>query len=342
MKEAPKKINVVPFPELRQDPVSGDWILISQKRSLRPDQFEGEEEREIFPKKDCPFEDPQASGNGPFMIRIPADTRKEWTMQLIPNKYPAVSTYGKTSIEKYGPYQVAAAIGYHDVLITRDHFNNFPKLSPADAFNVFKVFQERYLQVARDRRIAYVSIFHNWGPKAGASIFHPHYQIISIPVIPSDVAHSLAGSTRFMKKNHRCVHCDLISFERKEKKRIIFENESAVAFTPFVSREPLEFRVFPKKHLPYFEDTPDKEMKLVVQVLHKSLSLFEKKFRNVDYNFFIHTAPIKNKRKYGHYHWHIEIQPKINISAGFELSTGIEITALDPNEAAMVIRGKKK
>jgi UDPglucose--hexose-1-phosphate uridylyltransferase len=94
--------------------------------------------------------------------------------------------------------------------------------------------------------------------------------------------------------------------------------------------------------MPFFEDTPEKELRLIVQALHKSINLFEKRFKNTDYNFFIHTAPTRDKKKYGHYHWHIEIQPKISIPAGFELGTGIEITVVDPNEAAAFIRGNKK
>jgi len=337
-----KKKQTQASPELREDLVSGDWILIAPGRSNRPDQFVVKEERKIAPIDTCPFEDPQASGNAPALIRIPADTGKDWEIQLIPNKYPAVSVDGKLTDGHHGPYPVRSGVGYHDVLITRDHFKNFAEISPEKAFLVFKTFQERYREVAKDKRIAYISIFHNWGPKAGASLFHPHYQIISIPVIPPDVGHSLEGSTRYLKKNKRCVHCDIIGFEIAEKKRIIFENKEAVVFTPFVSREPFEFRVFPKKHMPFFEDTPEKELRLIVQALHKSINLFEKRFKNTDYNFFIHTAPTRDKKKYGHYHWHIEIQPKISIPAGFELGTGIEITVVDPNEAAAFIRGNKK
>jgi UDPglucose--hexose-1-phosphate uridylyltransferase len=337
-----KKIDTdIPRPELREDLVSGDWILIAPGRSNRPDQFVVKEERASTPIKGCPFEDPQASGNAPAIIRVPEDLKKDWVVQLIPNKYPAVSVEGEASVGKHGPYEVRPGVGYHDVLITRDHFKNFPGLSPKDALLVFKTLQERYRQVAKDKRIAYVSMFHNWGPKAGASLFHPHYQVISIPVIPPDVGHSLAGSTRYLKKNKRCVHCDIIKFELDERKRVIFENEEAIVFTPFVSREPFEMRVFPKKHRPFFEDTPEDELRLIVQALHKALALFEKRFKNVDYNFFIHTAPIKDKKKYDHYHWHIEVQPKMSIPAGFELGTGIEITVVDPDEAAAFIRGKK-
>ena len=130
----------------------------------------------------------------------------------------------------------------------------------------------------------------------------------------------------------------MIKFEQKEKKRIIFENESAIAFAPYISRSPFEIRIFPKKHLPYFENTYDKEMSAVVEALQKTLGSFKKNLKDPDYNFFIHTSPIKDKENYGHYHWHIEVIPHLAIRAGFELGTGLEINTVDPDEAAKILR----
>ena len=130
----------------------------------------------------------------------------------------------------------------------------------------------------------------------------------------------------------------MIDWELKEKKRIIFENNGAVAFTPYVSRTPFEVRIFPKKHLPYFENTYDHDMEYVVEALQKSLRIIEKRLGDPDYNFFIHTAPVQNKENYRHYHWHIEITPIISIRGGFELGTGIEINDVDPDAAAKILK----
>ena len=127
--------------------------------------------------------------------------------------------------------------------------------------------------------------------------------------------------------------------EIKAKKRIVYQNKDAVVFAPFVSREPFELRIFPKKHLPYFEDTDDVTMKHIVEALQKALLLLEVQLHDPDYNFFIHTAPLENKKKFGHYHWHIEIQPKTSIAAGFELGTGVEVNVVDPDDAAAMLRG---
>src|SRR3989344_2484586 len=324
--------------ELRQDIVSGDWIVISPKRKKGHTEIKKRKEKRIkAPVKNCPFENPQESGNNKPILTY--SNKKGWTMQIIQNKYPAFSHEKKCSrLYKSGPYQIMDAIGRHDLVITRSHDRNFPHLKKHEAEALFFAFVDYYKSLINDPCLSYVSIYHNWGTKAGASVYHPHYQIIVLPIIPPDVGHSLKGSLNYFYKHKECVHCRMIKWEKKEKKRIIYENEDAIVFAPFISREPFELRVFPKKHFPYFEDTPVKDLKKVVEALQIALMRIEKKLSDPDYNFFIHTAPLKDKAAHKHYHWHIEIVPKISISAGFELGTGIEITLVDPNEAAKILR----
>ena len=327
--------------ELRQDLVSGDWILIAPKRQARPNQFIKKEKRIKAPKGSCPFEDPQKSGHGEPALTYPK--QGNWQLQIVKNKYPALSPKNYCpKILKNGPYSIIEGRGYHELLITRDHEKNFPRLGAGQANMVFRAFRNRYRMLASDRCISYVSIFHNWGPKAGGSVYHPHYQIIGTPVIPPDVHRSLAGSERYFSKYKKCVHCVMINWERKHKKRIVYENENAAVFAPFVSREPFELRIFPKKHLPYFEDSSESDLSGAADALQKALSKIQKKLPDPDYNFFIHTAPAAGKNRYDHYHWHIEILPKLSVSAGFELGTGIEITGVDPDEAAEILRNTKK
>ncbi len=327
--------------QLRQDLVSGDWIVIAPRRGKRPHQVvKKSAKRKIASKTGCPFENPQGSGHDkPILIY---GNHQNWQLQIVENKYPALShrrdDYRRAAITKEGPYYVAPSIGHHELVITRDHYKNFGRLSGDEANQVFESFRDRYLMFLNDKNISYVSIFHNWGPTAGASIYHPHYQMVAIPIIPPDVQHSLTGSLNYFKKNKKCVHCAMIKHELKNKQRIIYQNEGAIAFCPFVSKEPFEVRVFPKKHLPYFENTLDYTFEHVVKALQHVLKKTAANLKDPDYNFFIHTAPIKDKEKYKCYHWHIEVVPKTNISAGFELGTGIEINPVDPDEAAKLLR----
>jgi UDPglucose--hexose-1-phosphate uridylyltransferase len=324
--------------ELRQDLVSGDWIIIAPRRAKRPHQFIKREKRKKAPVSGCPFENPQKAGHSEPIL-LYQNLSLDWLVQVIENKYP-VFTHRNVcgEIFKKGPYSMIEGVGHHDVVISRDHHKNFVHLGKKTANLVFQAFRDRYLTLLNDKCLAYISIFHNWGPKAGASIYHPHYQIIATPIVPPDIGHSLAGSDRYFRKRKKCVHCTMIEWEKKEKKRIVYENKGAIVFTPFVSREPFELRIFPKRHLPYFENTLDEDLEWVVDALQKALLKIERRLADPDYNFFIHTAPILDKDKHKHYHWHIEILPKISISAGFELGTGIEITVVDPDEAARILK----
>lgn len=324
--------------ELRQDLVSKDWIVIAPGRAKRPDQYAERKERRVrAPKSSCPFEDPQKSGNKkPVLIYR---NKHGWELQIIENKYPALQHARVCAMAGHrGSFLTMSGVGHHDVLVTRDHDATFPRLSRRQSLQVFQAFRDRYLMLTGDECMVYLSIFHNWGPQAGATVYHPHYQLIALPIVPPDVWHSLLGSMEYFASHQKCVHCVMLEWEKKEGKRVIYENKGAMVIAPFVSRRPFEMRIFPKKHLPYFENTIDADLEGVVDALREALRRVEKNLGDPDYNFFIHTAPLKNKVDYEPYHWHIEIFPKVSTPAGFELGTGIDINVIDPDLAAKVLR----
>lgn len=330
--------------EFRRDMVSGDWVVMAPKRAARPEQFFSKNKRKKVAKNTCPFEDPQKSGNSePLLLYT---NEKRWLVQIIPNKFPILAHKNIcATVVRHGIYDVAEGVGHHEIVITHDHNLNFAHLNYDMANLVFRAFQERYRAMQNDACMKYISIFHNWGPSAGASIAHPHYQMLALPIIPPDIQKSLNGSADYYKKNKTCVHCVMLDEEIRAKKRVVYQNKEAIVFAPYVSREPFELRVFPKKHAPYFEDTSEEVMACMVDALQKALLLLEAQLHDPDYNFFMHTAPAENKKKFRHYHWHIEIQPKTSIAAGFELGTGVEVNVVDPDDAALMLRGggaKKK
>lgn len=328
--------------ELRQDLVSGDWIILAPERAKRPELFGPKKSvRKILPRSTCPFESKtikKSSANWPPILSYPND--KNWKAIVVHNKYPALKHFRGCSLDlRHGPNATKTGVGNHDLLITRDHNKNFADLSQNDAVEVLSLLQKRYKELAKDMCNFYTSTFFNWGSSAGASVYHPHYHILTLPIIPPDVAHSLNGSKRYFEAHKRCVHCVILSFDLKEKKRIIDKNRYSVSLSPFVARSPFEVRIFPLRHRARFEDTPKKELKAVADILQKALRRIRINLKDPDLNFFIHTSPLKNL-KYNYYHWHIEIIPKINIFGGFELSTGVEINVVDPERAALILKGK--
>jgi len=331
------------FSELRQDIVSGDWVAIATARAKRPHAFIQSRVRQWYqPKATCPFEDPQEFGNKPPVLLYPRVRPKhDWWIQVIPNKFPVFHPGVCPPEISYGPYKTMEGVGFHEVVITRDHDRTIAEFNDFETELLVRAYQERYMALQEEGCVTYISIFHNWGQAAGATIYHPHSQLIAIPVIPGDVKDSLTGSERFFKKYKQCAHCVMTKWERKEKTRVIYENEEFIAVCPFTSRTAFEIVVSPKTHSANFEIMSGESRGLFAQALRTSLLKLSKALRNPSYNFFIHTAPCKKRSDYRFYHWHVEILPKTAIWAGFEIGTGIEVNAIRPEDAASFLRKQK-
>lgn len=332
--------------EFRQDLVSGDWILFATGRSKKPYESQKQKYEDSHQsKEECPFEDPRASGQEivrfyPSPSINSGQVEENWSVSIIKNKYPAVKQGVCLPMREVGPFEAFDAVGFHEVVITRDHDKDFSDLTPGQISEVFKIFRDRYLEISQSECGNYISIFHNHGKEAGASIFHPHSQIISIPILPPDVMRSIKGSEDFYVKYKKKVHDVMLEFEVEQKKRIIEENEKFLAFCPFVSKKPYEIRIFPKESSPRFEKSSDEELSYLSLILKSVLERMNRLLNNPPYLFFIHTATVKElyMASSQHYHWHIEIVPMLTIEAGFESATAIEINVVDPDKAAEDLR----
>lgn len=334
--------------ELRQDLVTGSWVLIATGRARRPHVF-GKKNGVAAGKTECPFE--ALGENAIFVIdktgegyRTPKKNfpylQKHWWAEVVPNKYPAVGTGVCRVLRKSGPHKWMDGVGFHEVIVTRDHTRSIALMKPKEVEYLVKTYRERYAALKDEECIKYIAIFHNHGKSAGASIFHPHSQLMAIPVIPPDVQRSLIGSMEYAHRHEgKCVHCVMLAFERKEKKRIVYENKDFVVLCPYVSRAAFEIRIFPKRHNPNFEISQDHDLPAVADALRITLKKLARGLKNPDYNFFVHTAPTLHTEEYDHYHWHIEILPKTGTWAGFEISTGIDIATVSPEDAARLLRG---
>lgn len=326
--------------QFRQNIVTGDWVIMAPERAKRPDEFLGKSRRrEAGSESQCPFEDLEATGNWPPLIADP--DMENWKVVVIKNKYPALAHIPNKPVpSRKGPYVAMDGVGHHEVVITRDHTKDFQHLTKDEAARVLRIMQLRYRVLSQDLGIEYSSAIFNWGESAGASLHHPHYQIISVPVIPSDISHSLAGSKRFFLEHGVCVHCTVLKYERRVKERVIDENEGAIVIAPYASARPFEVRIFPKKHVSHFEDAPEKGIEAVAEMLQSALARIQKHLHDPDLNFYLHSAPLKNKPKYPYYHWHIEVIPKVSTPpAGFELGTRTHINVIPPETATAVLKG---
>ena len=327
--------------ELRQDLVTGDWVVIATGRAKRPEEFAAHRREEVIddPDKPCFFCHPEETGQEKdVLIYNRADG--DWSLRVFPNKYPAFSRSRVPKHFEEGPYFGMDGTGYHELIVTRDHHKQIALLESMEVAEIIDAYQDRYIDLMSKKSVNYIDIFHNHGKEAGASIAHPHSQLMAIPVISPYVQGELDGAELYWKANKDCAYCEMIEWEAENEKRVIFENNNFIAFCPFSSRAAIEVWVLPKKHKPYFERILDAEKMELAEALQISINKIYKALGDPAYNFYLHTSPCDGK-DYPHFHWHIEILPRTSVWAGFELSTGIEISTIQPEAAAEYLRAQE-
>ncbi len=324
--------------ELRQDLVTGDWVVIATSRAKRPEDFARQKRKEIEESTEhqCYFCYPEETGQEKDVL-IYQDSYKEWTLRVFPNKYPAFIRGKRVKHFEEGPYFGMDGVGYHEIVVTRDHQKQIANLEVLAVMEIIDAYQDRYISLMNRKSVNYIEIFHNHGQEAGASINHPHSQIMAIPVISPYVQLELKGAENYHKNNKYCVYCAIIKWEQESRQRIIFENDDFLVFCPYASRAAFEVWVIPKKHQPYFERMGKKEKFQLAEALQIAIKKIYTALGDPAYNFYLHTAPCDG-RDYPHFHWHIEILPRTSIWAGFELSTGIEISTIEPEVAAQYLK----
>jgi UDPglucose--hexose-1-phosphate uridylyltransferase len=358
MKKNDKKVQVPS--ELRYDLVSKDWVVIATGRGKRPEFFKKKKRIDnTIPKRKCPFcnietqEPPVLIYSGSKKVFSEKETPcikgwvrrkipKDWSTIVIPNKYPALIPCYKLNKQKEGKfYQKMNAVGFCELVITRDHQKQIPHLKNNEVRQVIDAYHERYLTLMDRELVNYISIFHNHGLEAGASQSHPHSQIITTPLIDVDLKNALSNSERYFKRNKKCIYCEFNKWEKKIKKRIVFENKYFLVLCPFASKIAFQLIISPKSHSSYFEKITDNEKDYLAEALKKALLALYKGLSDPPYNFYLHTSPCDGKN-YPYYHWHWTILPKTSIFAGFEMGARMEISTIEPEKAAEYLRKQIK
>ena len=330
-----QKHNTPTGSELRQDIVTGDWVIIATTRSKRPDDFVAPPRIEAAEGVDI-FEDPKASDQEEDVL-VYMRPDGDWSLRVFPNKYPAVSRTGKVKSLGEGPYFGMAGVGYHEVIVTRDGKRHIAEMETWQVAELLDAYQDRYVALMNKASVNYIQIFHNHGKEAGASVPHPHSQLMAIPVVSPYVESILGGAERFYKSHRQKVYGVMVDHELEKKKRLVYENDDFVVFTPYASRVAFELWVVGKRPNPYFERITDEEKYSCGDALQKALASICSGLGDPAYNFYLYTAPCDG-RDYPHFQWHIEILPHTSTWAGFELSTGIEISSIEPEKSAQFLR----
>jgi UDPglucose--hexose-1-phosphate uridylyltransferase len=328
------------LPEYRKDIILDEWVIIATERAKRPENF-----KELIVKAEnkalsvCPFDSGNESMTPPESLRVDSQGNEvskdsQWQIRVVPNKFPALIPNAQPFSRQYGPYMTMDGFGLHEVVVqSPEHITNISELSRQQMELLISVYIRRLRAIKNDSRIESVVIMLNQGKEAGASLEHSHSQIFALPLTPPILMNEISRTRSYFNQNHRCAMCDIINFEIKEDKRVVYENREFLILQPYASRNPFETWIVPRSHDSNFENISAQEAGSFAQCLKVLVDFFYIDLNNPPFNYYIHTGTL-GSIKDSHYHWHLELEPKLSIKAGFEIATGIDICITTPEYTA--------
>jgi len=319
--------------QLRLDPLTGRWVVISSDRAERPFAFvprglavEGD------PTRPCPFcpgrEDsipPALEAYGPG---------GNWQVRVVPNLFPAFSGDSPMVVTHLGPvFTQAPGSGIHEVLvITPDHQASWADLGDNQASLVMAAVRDRMEEHASLPGLRYSQAIVNQGREAGASIEHPHGQLLGMPFVPSEIADEVEGFSRFAGN---CLLCTAVDAEESAGHRVVHADDRSLVVCPFWSGSPFEMLIVPRVHDAYLHHARPADTASVGRAVRVALVAMRERLGDVPYNVIFHSAPYRSRSEY---HWHVHLLPKLTTRAGFEMGTGVLINVVGPEEAAAELR----
>lgn len=329
------------MPQLRQNIITGDWVVIAPERAKRPSDFVSATQPASAPSESCVFCPESDNYRHQRLKGFETDH-----VYVLPNKFPAfVEDPKQCSPRSYkveeGFFVAKPAVGGHDVVIIKDHqlrLHAFPRAVWRDLLVMFRRRYRHYAQVCNAEHI--MAIYNEQAP-AGASILHPHAQIFASSVVSNLVAKELTTTEAAWNNNGSSAFADLVAHEERVKERLIAENSHYLAFTQYAAKFPFEIWIVPKYQQSHFEKTTDAELAALIPVLMTAMKKLNTTLHDPPLNFFIHSAPTST-RALEYYRWHIEITPRLGVFGGFELGSGIIIDVISPEQAAGYLNETKK
>ena len=307
--------------ELRRDELAGRWVLLAPGRAARPHTFPPPRGDAGTTPADCPFCPGHERMTPPEVFRTGdgAPETPGWRVRIVPNLYPIVGG------DDAGP----GATGAHEVaVLSPAHGRSFAQLDEAQSAEVLIALRDRARHHLREGH-AFVQVVINHGAAAGASIEHPHAQLVALDFVPPVVEQAV----------HRfdAAEVDLVvgDVERaRDALRVV--DGAAPAWCPYAASTPYEFRIALQEPGARFDDADDPQIAAVAQTTRSTLGRLAAVLGDVPYNVVVHTAPPGVAPDA--FHWYVEVQTRFTVVAGFEQGTGILVNTTPPDLAASRLR----
>jgi UDPglucose--hexose-1-phosphate uridylyltransferase len=327
--------------ELRFNPISKEWVIISTERAKRPRDFIKLKEKKVLPeyKKDCPFCPGNENQTPEETFRLGDKTG--WRVRAVVNLYGALSPKEIRGRSNEGLYRSIQGFGNHEVIIEHPKHNTaIPLMQDAEVIDIIRSYKQRYISIQQIEGIETIIIFKNHGPNAGTSLEHPHSQLIATPIVPPQSRSRIEQAVGYFDITGDCLFCRTLKEELQLKKRVILETENFVSFMPYAGGTPFLIWIFPRRHMASFSQISEEEIVDLARNLKSTLAKLYYGLDNPDYNYTIRSIPVR-ERGDEYFHWYISIIPRITQPAGFELGSGIFINTSLPEESAEFLRQVK-
>lgn len=322
---------------LRQDPTTGQWIVLAPRRGARP------HERLVVPRPSLPERDPTCPfcpGNEdqtpPEIDRLPHDDA--WSVRVVPNLFAALG--GQEPIERTGPalFRELPGVGQHEVIVESPRHNaRLDEMDVPAVTDVLRMWRERYRALLAEPRIRAVVVFKNFGPLAGTSLIHTHSQLVATPVELPRLLRRLDVARRYTKRHGTCVYDDVVAAERAAGVRVVVDTDRFLAYAPFASGTPFETWVVPVEHQSDFGRLGDDALPDLARMIREVLAAIRSACGDPDYNLVMFSAP-SDATSERVFHWHLKVLPKLTTPAGFELGSAMSINTVPPEDAAEALR----
>jgi UDPglucose--hexose-1-phosphate uridylyltransferase len=328
------------MPELRKDPIANRWVIISPERSKRPLRKIATPEASDIAQ--CPFCAGNENMTPPEVLAFRDQSNPssllDWTVRVVPNKYPALVPDESGVAIADENYQTHDGIGAHEVIIESPrHVMDVALLNVTQIAAVLRAYRHRIMELRTDSRFRYILIYKNQGIEAGATLEHVHSQLIAMPMIPKLVLEEINGSKTYYDANGWCVFCDIVRKETNARQRVVIENARFIVICPFAARFPYEIWILPKTHASFFERNSQQDDFDLAAILRETLLRVDRSLGGTAFNYFIHSNPIDQSEN-NYYHWHVEIIPKLIQVGGFEWGAGSYINTVTPEQSARLLR----
>lgn len=328
--------------QFRKDPLSDRWVVCAQGRDERPNEYSGNGARRTSSR--CPFCAGHEQDTPPHIAVYGSQLREtnqaaDWRVRVVPNKYPAFQPGGDpAAVLEESLYTRARPVGAQEVIVESSrHVASLTQLNDEEVTLVLRAYRDRMLAHRLEGHYRYALLFKNVGPRAGASLEHSHSQLIATPMVPGEVAREVAAARALYQQHHDCFFCRVIRDEQTRRRRWVAESPRFLAVCPYASRMPYEMWMLPRAHAASFEDQEDAELAELAIFLREMIGKLESLHQDLAYNYFIHTIPFDTVSSC-HYHWHMEIFPRLTTTAGFEWGAGCYINPVPPEQAAAILR----